>query len=256
MERVSAWGPAIFSDDTAADIRGNYRERLEDQVPDDEAAQRVIESYLPLDEDEKHVLWLALAATQSALGRLSEDVKARALQVIDDGVGLELWEEAGAKDLQKRKLALAKLRNQLVAPQPTRKTVRRPWRHETDLRAGDVLTLGTSRGELALLRVLHVDDERVGAAPIVSWLDWRGVVLPTVPEIDRLPVRPISWSGPRGRLETFRVSRHRKKDPDWSDVGFTLAAHVPPRPEDAGAPGWTYLGWPVLVAHMERLLER
>jgi len=252
---VSAWGPGIFSDDTAADIRGDYRELLEDQVPDDEAANRVIESYNGLDDDEKHVLWLALAAAQSSLGRLSEIVKAHALHVIDDGVGLELWEDAGAKELQKRKAALAKLRGQLVGPQPARKIVRRPWRHETELRPGDVMALQTSRGELALLRVLRVDDHRVGAAPIVSWLDWRGVVLPAGQEIEGLVARPMSGPGPVGRLETFRVARHRKKDPDWSDVGFTLAARVAPRPEDASAQAWTYLGWSALATYIERQLE-
>ena len=35
-----------------------------------------------------HVLWLALAASQSALGRLDESVKSEALRVIDEGIGL------------------------------------------------------------------------------------------------------------------------------------------------------------------------
>ncbi len=255
---MSAWGPGIFSDDTAADIRGDYRELLEDQVPDDAAERQVIEGYSGLDDDEKHVLWLALAATQSGLGRLSESVKARALQILDDGVGLQLWEEAGAKELHKRKAALAKLRDQLLGPQPARKTVRRPWRHETDLRAGDVLAFTTNHGELALLRVLRVDDHRVGAAPIVAWLDWRGMVVPEPQQIDRLVARPMAGPGPPGhrRPETLRVARHRKKDPDWSDLGFVLAARVTPRPEDADALAWTHLTWPALRDYVERVLEQ
>jgi hypothetical protein len=67
---MGAWGPGIFSDDTAADIRGDYRELLEDQVPDSEAMRRVIEAYRHLDADEEHILWLALAAAQFQLGRL------------------------------------------------------------------------------------------------------------------------------------------------------------------------------------------
>lgn len=254
---MSAWGPGIFSDDTASDIRGDYRELLEDQVPDDEATRRVIDSYRDLDEDEQHVLWLALAATQSSLGRLDEDVKARALHVIDAGVGLQLWEEAGPKELSKRKAALAKLRNQLVSSQPARKTVRRPWRHVTDLVAGDVLALRSTSGDMALLRVHRVDDHRVGAAPIVSWLDWRGTSPPDARTLSRLAARPMSGPGPLGhrRLETFRVARHRKKDPDWSDVGFSLVARVPVSSADSDAQAWTYLGWAQLVEHIERLME-
>jgi hypothetical protein len=253
---VGAWGPGIFSDDTASDIRGDYRELLEDQVPDDEATQRIIESYRELDEDEKHVLWLALAATQSGLGRLDDEVKARALAVIDDGVGLQLWEEAGPKELQKRRAALSKLRAQLVGPQPARKTLRRPWRHVTDLQAGDVLAFASSSGEMALLRVHRIDDHRVGAAPIASWLDWRGTSLPDGAALARLEARPMSGPGPLGhrRLETFRVSRHRKKDPDWMDVGFSVVARLPLTAQDAETPPWTYLSWTQLTAHIERLM--
>ncbi len=67
---MGAWGPGIFSDDTALDIKGDYRELLEDQVPEEEAMRRVIAEYAHLN-DEEHVLWLALAAAQSQLGRLA-----------------------------------------------------------------------------------------------------------------------------------------------------------------------------------------
>lgn len=76
---MGAWGPAIFSDDTACDIRSDYRELLEDGVDDAEATRRVISEYQHLGDDEAHVLWLALAAAQSALGRLDDSVKSEAL---------------------------------------------------------------------------------------------------------------------------------------------------------------------------------
>lgn len=51
---MGAWGPAIFSDDTACDIRGDYRELLEDGVDDREATQRVIDAYQHLGDDESY----------------------------------------------------------------------------------------------------------------------------------------------------------------------------------------------------------
>jgi hypothetical protein len=68
---MGAWGTAVFSDDTASDIRGDYRALIEDHVPDDEATQRVIDGYGHLDPDQEHLLWLALAAAQSQVGRLT-----------------------------------------------------------------------------------------------------------------------------------------------------------------------------------------
>ena len=256
MHCMGAWGPAIFSDDTALDIRGDYRELLEDQVPDDEATRRVIEDYRHLDADEEHVLWLALAAAQSKLGRLDDEIKARALEVIDTERGLGLWQEAGPTELQKRKNALAKLRTQLTGAQPARKAVRRPWRHETDLRPGDVLSYTASDGTMSLLRVARVDDERVGAAPIIEWLDWTGRSLPAGWRLRRLKVGEREGAmGPR-RPATFRVARHRKKDPDWSDSGFVVAARLPPRPGDEQVNAWTYLMWRALGTTLEREMSR
>lgn len=107
---MGAWGPGIFSDDTAADIRSDYRDLLEDQVPDDEATRRVINEYAHLGPDEQHVLWIALAAAQHQVGRLDEDVRRRALDAIDTRQGLDLWAESGASALRKRRQALAKAR--------------------------------------------------------------------------------------------------------------------------------------------------
>jgi hypothetical protein len=200
--------------------------------------------------DEEHVLWLALAAAQSQLGRLDERVKARALAIIDGGLGLELWEEAGATELAKRKPALAKLRDKLVGPQPARKTVKRPWRDVTDLRAGDVLSFGDG-DSLQLLRVLRVDDARIGAAPIIGWLDWHGSRVPSDRRLRRLKVRLQDRVGPP-RPDTYRVARHKRRDPDWTSLGFTLVAHVEPREEDAEAAPWSYTAWSGFVAILEQ----
>lgn len=238
---MGAWGPAIFSDDTACDVRGDYRELLEDQVPDDEATQRTIDAYAHLGDDEKPVMWLALAAAQTQLGRLDDTVKARALAVIDGGIGLGLWEEAGPRELARRKAALSKLRDQLTGDQPARKTVRRPWRDVTDLTAGDILGFDAA-GTLRLLRVLRIDDARVGAAPIIGWLDWSGARIPTERKIRTLRVRTQTRIGPT-RADTYRVARHRKKDPDRRALGFQIVAHLDPNPDDAAAQAWSYTAW-------------
>jgi hypothetical protein len=93
--RLGTWGPGIFSDDTAADVRGDFRELVEGGVPDDEATARVVDRYRDALGDEEHLLWLAPAAAQAQVGRLDEHVRARALEVIDGGGGLEEWEPAG-----------------------------------------------------------------------------------------------------------------------------------------------------------------
>src|SRR5579863_1287880 len=110
---MGAWGPALFSDDTACDIRDEYRELIADGLDDAEATRRILESNADAmeDEDEATVIWLALAVTQSKLGRLDPAVAGRALQIIDDGADVGRWaEEEGPKKAAQRQAALDKAR--------------------------------------------------------------------------------------------------------------------------------------------------
>jgi hypothetical protein len=68
----------------------------------------------------------------------------------------------------------------------------------------------------------------------------------------RVGNRPAGGGPPRPA--TFRVARHRKKDADWNDAGFVLAAHASPRPRDATAAAWTLLDWRGLSVDIERRL--
>lgn len=240
---MGAWGPAIFSDDTACDIRSDYRELLEDGVDDAEATQRVIADYQHLADDEAHVLYLALAAAQSGLGRLEDSVKLEALRVIDAGAGLELWAEAGEKELAKRKAVLSKLRATLTGPQKPPTKVRRPWSHVTDLSSGDVLAYTLPDGKLALFRVARVDVHRVGTAPILRRLKWGKTSMPSARRLARLGPLPETRPTDDKPSVSFRVARHRKKDEDWRDVGFTLVGRVTASVEDANFPARTYTTW-------------
>ncbi|WP_157537762.1 hypothetical protein [Nocardioides sp. Root190] len=252
---MGAWGAAIFSDDTAADIRSEYRELLEDQVPDAEATARVIDGYRHLSPDQEHVLWLALAAAQHRLGRLEDEVRDRALRIIDQGVGLQLWEEAGERELAKRKAALSKLRDQLVGPQPARKTVRRPWRHVTDLTPGAVLAWTAPSRGVALFRVLRIDDTRVGAAPILERLQWNGVALPSRRRLEGLQARTRTRHYGPDTPDIQVVSRFRKKDPDWSDTGFEVIDTLHPRAGDAASAALFHTQWRGLESTLGRELS-
>ena len=249
---MGAWGPGIFSNDTASDVRSEYRELLEDQIPDEEASQRVIASNADLDPDEQHELWLALAAAQHQVGRLDDEVRRKALAVIDGEQGLELWAEAGADALRKRRQALAKLADQLTGPQPGPKKLRRPWRHETDLVPGAVLSYTASNGQMALLRVLRIDLTREGAAPILERLDWDGTRIPAPRRLRRLKPRTRVTDYAPPRLERYRVARFRKKEPDYTDCDFEIVASLEPRPEDKDVQPAIYNYWRSLQTALEQ----
>ncbi|MET4060743.1 hypothetical protein ABIB35_002299 [Arthrobacter sp. UYP6] len=232
---MGAWGTGIFANDTAADIRGEYREHLEDQVPDEDATRRVVESFAYLlRQDNAGELWMALAAAQAQVGRLDDGVLAAALVAIDQGSGLDVWAEAGPADLAQRVAALQKLRHQLTGPQPERKKLRRPWRHEeTELAAGDVLSYADDQGRMTLFRVAGIKRARVGDMPCLEWLDWTGSSAPGARQLALLaPIQAPAHPGMPQRPVIDHVHRFRKKDPDWRACGFVLVTRLPNWPSN------------------------
>jgi hypothetical protein len=92
---LGAWGPSLFADDTACDVRDSYRDLIADGVDDAGATRQVLSLWSDTasgDPDEAVVVWVALAVTQSKLGRLDPAVAGRALELIDGGGDLDRWE--------------------------------------------------------------------------------------------------------------------------------------------------------------------
>jgi hypothetical protein len=255
---MGAWGTGIFANDTAADIRSEYREYLEDRVPDAEATRLVIESFAHLEPNDMGELWVALAAAQTQVGRLDSEVKAAALAAIDHGQGLELWAEAGSPALAKRAAVLQKLRDQLTGPQPAPKKLRRPWRYEeTELVAGDVLSYTATNSRIALFRVAGIQRSRLGDFPYLEWLNWTGRKVPRAWRLARLKpaVAPATRSRPK-RPIIYTVTRFRKSDMGWQECGFVHVARLPRWRSEDSLPSHFSAGWHFISFETVERLDR
>ena len=60
---MGAWGTAIFSDDTAADIRGDYKDYIGDGLSPIAGKEKILLEWKEFlnDPDEAPVIWLSLA---------------------------------------------------------------------------------------------------------------------------------------------------------------------------------------------------
>ena len=190
---MGTWGPGIFGNDTASDVRDEFRELIEDGVEPDKATAQILRNFAHRldDPDEGPAFWTGLAAIQARLGRLQPDVKERALGVIGAGGDLHMWE--GSRERAQRQQALEKLRAELLGPPKKPTKVRKPVRVESRVRPGQVISLSLPGGGEARLRVLGLQSSRVGDFPIVELLDERGrrfrpwalwMVMSIVPEDD------------------------------------------------------------------------
>lgn len=161
---VGTWGVGLWADDTTCDVRALYREALEDGASGQQAAGTVLAHFAAdlADEWNAPTVWLALAVAQHRHGRLTPEVRDRALAVIDSGTDLRRWEHPGPRERGRRAAVLTRIRTRLGSPQPPRKPVRRRHRFVTTLSPGDVVAYQACSGRFHLLAVRAVQGQRYG----------------------------------------------------------------------------------------------
>ena len=166
---MGAWGTALFSDDTACDIRDNYRDLVGDGLTGIQATDKLLKDWAEAiaDEDDGPVFWLALAATQWKAGRLEERVKLKALEVIVDGTDLVKWEKE-PKDHKKRKEVLERLALQLISPQPALKRIPRRIKSLCDWEKGDIIQYKLLSGNSVYFNIVNLWEDNGGTYPVIS----------------------------------------------------------------------------------------
>ena len=161
---MGVWGTAVFSDDLAADTRDALTDFIAGGLTTEEATQRLVSESADIlsDEDDSTVFWLAVAATQSKLGRLMDSTRDKAVQIIDSGTDLRRWGDASTTEINQRQKHLAKLREKLPGPQPKPRKPTRTEKSSTDFQAGDVAVFHLDNRTSVRFCVLRIWGDRGG----------------------------------------------------------------------------------------------
>ncbi|HEY3783627.1 MAG TPA: hypothetical protein VGL56_21290 [Fimbriimonadaceae bacterium] len=207
---MGTWGTAIFSDDLAADLRGELKDLIGNGKTPEEATEQLKKDYSRALRDigEGPVFWLALAASQWKLGRLTPEVKENALRVIDSGQDLKRWEATPALHTKRSKV-LANLRETLNSEQPLAKKINPPYIDSTDWRIGQIIAYKLMAGDYCLLRVIGYHKDAGGTRPVVEPLDWRGESIPDRRFIKKLGIRACKK---KGRSSRFMIGALSKRE--------------------------------------------
>ena len=178
---MGAWGPAIFADDEAEDLRDEYRMILADAQSDaaaTDAAMLRYEANLERPQDTT-AFWLALALIQWRLGRLDPRVRETAFRIIDDMLDLAKWDASPLRS--KRAMTLKKARETIASPPPPAKAMPKPLPLQLPgWEFSEIVGYRMPNGKLALLHCLNYRGwSTAGAkAPVVSTLNWLGTEMP------------------------------------------------------------------------------
>lgn len=137
---MASWGPKLYQDDVAEDVRNYYKDQLKRGKTNEEVTKELIEDNkdIILDEDEAPVFWFSLADTQWNLGRLEEKVKLKALYYLENGQNLGIWQNEDKKEFEIRKKVLLELKQKLRSKQPQEKKITRYKQYNCDWNVGDI----------------------------------------------------------------------------------------------------------------------
>lgn len=137
---MGAWGPRLYQDDIAEEVRDYYKDQLHRGKTGKEITQELIaqNEYVLSDSDDAPVFWFALADTQWNLGRLEDFVKEQALYHIRDGYDVMRWEMENPKGAKERAKVLSELEHKLLSPQPVEKKVSQYKLYQCEWKEGDV----------------------------------------------------------------------------------------------------------------------
>ena len=173
---MGTWGTSLYANDTTADVRDTYMGFLKEQLSNEEALERTMETFQELigDEVEEPLFWYALAETQWKVGRLTSDVKEKALSWIAESGGIVLWEESGTGSAGWKK-TLDKLKNTLESPMRSEKKVRKPVVINHNLwETGDVYAYQFHKEESKTSGTYgkYIVMQKIGASPLTFKREW------------------------------------------------------------------------------------
>ena len=119
---MGAWGVGLFQNDIADDLKHIYIDKVKLGKSDEDAYCDTVRELRDYSEDEEDSIdfWLALASLMHDYGRLTQNVKEKALNIINSECDIDRWDDC---DKCKRREILFALRDKLVSDQPERKKV-------------------------------------------------------------------------------------------------------------------------------------
>ena len=219
---MGAWGANLYQDDVALDVKDEYKDNLRRGKTNEETMQEIIDKYQELleDEEDRGVFWLALADTQWNLGRLDDQVKEQALEIIELGTDLKRW-EVNEKLYNKRKEILEKIKEKLLSPQPEEKRMPKYRTYKCEWENGDVFAYqlkseyakeqGLEDRYLIIQKIDEIDWYPCSTIPLVRVKITEGKTIPkTEKEIDELEYIQTWFTSYERRFAGFSALRPLK----------------------------------------------
>lgn len=147
---MGAWGTAISSNDTYADIYGEFFDLYNDGLDVAEISKKLVADNQETldDKDDCNNFWFALAKAQWECKQLDKEVFDRVKTIIETGADLKVWRQLDAdeKKIKKRREVLDKFLADLQTERPKAKARKKKLILQPVFDKGDCLTFKLKNG--------------------------------------------------------------------------------------------------------------
>jgi len=170
---MGSWGTAISSNDTYADIYGEFFDLYNGGQSVEDISKTLIAGNQELinEPDDSNNFWFALAKAQWECKKLDVIVLEKVKEIIETGSDLEVWQQLDAdeKDIKKRKIVLDKFLVDLQTEKTKAKARKKKIIRQPPFEKGDCLTFKLANGNYGGVVVLEaVRDTEYGNSLIAS----------------------------------------------------------------------------------------
>lgn len=162
---MGTWGTAVSSNDTYADIYGEFFDLYNDGLDAKEISKKIIADNQEIINDNDNNFWFALAKAQWECKQLDKEIFDRVEKIIETGADLEVWRqlEADEKDIKKRKVVLEKFLADLQIERPKAKSRKKKIIRQPIFEKGDCLTFKLEKGNYGGAVILEaIKDSQYG----------------------------------------------------------------------------------------------
>lgn len=158
---MGTWDFSVTGNDTAQDLLSEYQAAF--FYNDPETAFKKIDGYVrenicdETDEEEWCNYFYSLADYMWKKGLLTDEIRDKAVQMIDSGFGMELWRLSGEKAAAKRTAALEKFKEKLLSPQPPRKKITISLCTKPVFEIGDIIAMQLQTAGKTYAKTVSID---------------------------------------------------------------------------------------------------
>jgi hypothetical protein len=209
------WGTAIKSNDTYADIYGEFFDLYNDGLEVEAISKKLIAANQETinDPDDANNFWFALAKAQWECKQLDSELLDRVKQIIETGADLDVWRQLDAdeKDIAKRKVVLDKFLAELISYRPKPKSRKKKIIRQPVFAKGDCLTFKLANGNYGGAVVLEAVYETELGSNLIANTRLNQATEPTAKDFENAEVLVLSFANWKDKADIIWFSWHSIK---------------------------------------------